>query len=87
LDQIVEQISEKLGEVSQVFLTGELAEGKNSLFIDLILVGVVDKTYMIRLIEKVERLIGKKIRIAVFTPQEFSKDKLDGVGTVMELYG
>jgi hypothetical protein len=42
---------------------------------------------MIKLIEKVEELIDKKIRIAVFAPQEFSKDKLDGVGTVMELYG
>ena len=34
-----------------------------------------------------EELIGKKIRIAVFDTQEFSRDKLDGVGTVMELYG
>jgi hypothetical protein len=42
---------------------------------------------MIKLIEKVERLIGKKIRIAVFAPKEFHRNKLDGVGTVMELYG
>jgi predicted nucleotidyltransferase len=87
LDQIVEQILEKLGDVTRVYLTGELAEGKNSHFVDLILVGEVDKAYMIKLIEKVERLIGKKIRIAVFANNEFTKDKLDGVGTVMELYG
>jgi hypothetical protein len=87
LDQIVEHILEKLGDVTQVFLTGELAEGKNSHFIDLILVGDVDKHYLVRLIEKVEGLIGKKIRIAVFATNEFTRDKLDGVGTVMELYG
>jgi hypothetical protein len=44
----------------------KLAGGKNSHFVDLILVGDVDKLYMIRMIEKVEELIGKKIRIAVF---------------------
>jgi hypothetical protein len=87
LDQIVDHILEKLGDVTQILLTGELDEVKNSHFVDLILVGEVGKVYMVRLIEKVEELIGKKIRMAVFDSQEFSRDKLDGVGTVMELYG
>ena len=34
----------------------KLAGGKNSHFVDLMLVGNVDKLYMIRLVEKVEEL-------------------------------
>lgn len=87
IDQIVEHILDKLGNVEKVFLTGELAEGKNSHFVDLIIVGAIDKVYMVRLIEKVEDLVNKKIRIATFLPEEFQKNHLKGVGTVMELYG
>ena len=36
LDQIVDQIIKKLGNLDQVYLTGELAEGKNSPFVDLL---------------------------------------------------
>ncbi len=87
IDQIMEHILNKLGDVSQVYLTGDLAEGKNSHYIDLILVGEVDQTYMFQLIEKVELLIKKKIRIALFGMDEFNKEHLDGVGTVLQLYG
>jgi DNA-binding HxlR family transcriptional regulator len=60
LDQIIDQIIKKLGNLDQVYLTGDLAEGKNSPFVDLVIVGNVDKIYMNQLIEKVEPLIKKK---------------------------
>jgi len=60
LDQIVNQIIKKLGNLDQVYLTGDLAEGKNSPFVDLIIIGNVDKGYMYQLIEKVEPLIQNK---------------------------
>ena len=87
IDQIMEYILNKLGEVSQVYLTGDLAEGKNSHYIDLILVGEVDRTYMFQLIEKVEQLIKKKVRIALFGMDEFKKEHLEGVGVVLKMYG
>ena len=87
IDQIMEHILNKLGDVSQVYLTGVLAEGKNSHYIDLILVGEVDRTYMFQLIEKVEQLIKKKIRIALFRMDEFKKEYLEGVGVVLKMYG
>ena len=62
LDQIVDQIIKKLGNLDQVYLTGDLAEGKNSPFVDLIIVGEVDKPYLYQLIEKAEPLVQKKIR-------------------------
>lgn len=59
LDQIIDQIIKKLGNLDKVYLTGELAEGKNSPFIDLVMVGNVDRHYLYQLIEKVEPLIKK----------------------------
>jgi hypothetical protein len=51
------------------------------------LVGEVDRTYLYQLIEKVETLIEKKIRLALFRSVEFKPEHLEGVGTVLQLYG
>jgi hypothetical protein len=68
-----------------VYLTGDLALGRNSPFIDLILVGNVDRAYLFRLTERVENLIDKKIRIGLYQPEEFSEKKLEDVGVYMNL--
>ena len=86
LDQIVDQIVKKLGNLDQVFLTGDLAEGKNSPFVDLVIVGNVDKAYMYQLIEKVEPLIQKKIRVASFSNEEFKNNILTEIGATMLLF-
>jgi hypothetical protein len=85
LDQIIEKVLDKLGNVDKVYLTGDLALGKNSSFVDLVLVGDFDKTYLYNLIEKVEVLIDKKIRVALYLPKEFSEEKLKDVGIFMKL--
>lgn len=85
LDQIIEQVVAKLGEVDKVYLTGDLAQGKNSRFIDLVIVGDIDKTYLHKLIDKAEPLIGKKIRVALFTIPEFSEEHLQDLGVVIDL--
>ena len=85
LDQIVDQIIKKLGNLDQVYLTGDLAEGKNSPFVDLVIVGNVDKAYMYQLIEKVEPLISKKIRVGLFKPSEFSEDLLATLENKLQL--
>ena len=87
LDQIVDQIIKKLGNLDQVYLTGDLAEGKNSPFVDLIIVGEVDKPYLYQLIEKAEALIDKKIRVALYLPLEFTEKMLKDVGVFMKLMG
>ena len=87
LDQIVDQIIKKLGNLDQVYLTGDLAEGKNSPFVDLVIVGNVDKNYMYQLIEKVEPLISKKIRVGLFKPTDFSEDMLIGIEHKLALIG
>ena len=87
LDQIVDQIIKKLGNLDQVYLTGDLAEGKNSPFVDLVIVGNVDKAYMYQLIEKVEPLISKKIRVGLFKPTDFSEDMMVGIEHKLALIG
>lgn len=85
LDQIVEQIIQKLGNLDKVYLTGDLAKGQNSTFVDLVIVGDIDKPYLYQLIEKVEPLIGKKIRVGLFTPTEFNEDHLQDLGVMISL--
>ena len=87
LNQIVDQIIKKLGNLDQVYLTGDLAEGKNSPFVDLVIVGEVDKPYLYSLIEKAEPLVQKKIRVAVYTIKEFNANILESVGIFMKLVG
>lgn len=85
LDQIVDQIIKKLGNLNQVYLTGDLAEGRNSPFVDLVIVGEVDKTYLYQLIEKAEPLIQKKIRVGVFGRDEFQEGLMVGGGKWMKM--
>jgi hypothetical protein len=85
LDQIIENVLDKLGNVDKVYLTGDLALGKNSPFVDLVLVGDIDKAYLYNLIEKAEVLIDKKIRVGLYLPQEFTEHKLKDVGAFMKM--
>jgi hypothetical protein len=85
LDQILEQVIAKLGKLDKVYLTGDLAQGKNSSFVDLVLVGDINKPYLHKLIDKVEPLIGKKIRVGLFALNEFSEAHLKDLGVVINL--
>lgn len=85
LDQIAEQVISKLGNVDKVYLTGDLAQGKNSTFVDLVIVGDVDKAYLYKLIEKAELLINKKIRMGLFSASEFNEQHLKDLGVVINL--
>ncbi len=71
LDQLVETIIERLGDVEQVFLVGEFAKGNDSPIIDLIFVGKLDKAYLLSVVERVEALIKRKIRYLIYERQEF----------------
>ena len=86
LDQIVDQIVKKLGNLDQAYLTGDLAEGRNSPFVDLVLVGEIDKSYIYQLIEKAEPLIQKKIRVGIYNNSEFTEAITNKIGIKMKLY-
>ncbi len=66
LDRIVEYVVSRLGNVEKVYLAGSFARGLDSPIIDLIIVGQVDKLYLVELVEKAEALINRKIRYLLF---------------------
>jgi hypothetical protein len=70
LDQIIERVINRLGNVEEVYLAGSFARGLDSQIIDLILVGDVDKNYLMELVEKAEKVVKRKIRYLLFSPSE-----------------
>lgn len=72
IDQILEKVVGQIGMVERVYLTGSLAHGINSPFIDLILVGgPVNTESLARLVSKASGLIHRHIRYAVMSPEEY----------------
>lgn len=76
-DTIIDKIIMRLGDVEKVYVTGDFANGLNSQIIDLLFVGDVDKSYLIQLIDKVEKLIDRKIRYVQYSTQEFEQLSLN----------
>lgn len=70
LSSVVEEVVEKLGDLKSVYLTGDLARGKQSEIISLVFVGNPDKVYLTHLVDKVEGLISKKIQYLNYTEEE-----------------
>jgi len=69
-DTIINNVIEKLGDVKQVYISGDFALGKDSQIIDLILVGDINQQYLIQLVQKAEKLITRKIRFIIFNNYE-----------------
>lgn len=75
VDQIIETIVHRLGDLEQVYLCGDYARGLDSGVIDLILIGDINKDYLMNLVEKAENLIKRKIKFLVYSQEEFEKLK------------
>lgn len=78
IDQLVDQVIHKLGNVELALIAGDYAQGIDSGIIDLVMVGDIDKAYLQRLVEKSEELIERKIRTLILNQEEFDslKEKL-----------
>jgi len=70
LDQVLENVLTRLGHLDKAYLDGSFAKGRDSGVIDLILVGQLDKSYLIQLVEKAEKLIKRKIRYLIYDNEE-----------------
>ena len=72
IDQVIENVVHKLGDLEKVFLTGEFAKGCDNGIIDFIFVGEkLDTAYLLSLIEKAEKLVQRKLRYLVMGKEEF----------------
>ena len=75
LDEIIKRVFKNLGELELVYLTGDLAQGRDAVIVDLVLVGDINQDYLQQLVGKTESYISRKIRYVVFTSGEFKTQK------------
>lgn len=71
LDQVIESILTRLGDLEKAYIIDDYAEGKDTGIIDLVLVGNIDQYHLNDLTRKTERYIKRKIRSLVLTREEF----------------
>lgn len=73
IDKIIGQITSNIGDLKEAYITGDLAKGKDSNIIDLLLIGnSIDKTIVSSLVEKAEERIQRKIRYLILNEDEKS---------------
>ena len=73
IDQIIDGIVNRLGDLEMAYLMDDYAEGKDSGIIDLLLVGNIDQYHLNDLSRKTERYIKRKIRSLVLSRQEYKR--------------
>lgn len=73
LDQVLDGIVARLGNLEKAYLIDDYAEGKDTGIIDLLLVGEINHYHLNDLSNKTERYIKRKIRTLVLTREEFVK--------------
>ena len=73
LDQIIDSIIGRLGNLEKAYLIDDYAEGKDTGIVDLLLVGNIDQHHLSDLSRKTERYIERKIRSLVMSAKEFEE--------------
>ncbi len=71
IDQVIDSIVTRLGDLERAYLIDDYAEGKDTGIIDLLLVGDIDEYHLNDLSRKTERYIKRKIRSLVLGKDEF----------------
>ena len=76
-DQLIEKVMEQIGSVDKAYITGDLALGRDTKRIDLLLYGKnIDRKYLDQLAKKTASLIKREIHYKILTdydPEEFKK--------------
>lgn len=73
IDQVIDGIVSRLGNIDQAYLIDDYADGKDTGIIDLLLVGNINTYHLNDLSKKTERYIKRKIRSLVLTNGEFTR--------------
>jgi len=71
IDQVIDGIVNRLGDLQYAYLIDDYAEGKDSGIIDLLLVGNIDQNQLNDLSRKTERYIKRKIRFLCLSREEY----------------
>jgi hypothetical protein len=74
IDRIINDVILKLGKLERAWLVGDMAAGKNSEIIEIVLVGEeIDEGYLTALVKKAEKLINKTINVREVLKEEEGK--------------
>lgn len=71
LDQVIDGIVNRLGDLEEAYLLDDYADGKDTGIIDLLLVGNIDQYHLNDLSRKTEQYIKRKIRSLVLSGEEY----------------
>ena len=77
IDEIIENVVKKLGDLKAAYIIGDYAKGKDTGTIELLLVGDIDTEYLDRLVMKAKSLIQRKIIASRVGIQEFEENKVN----------
>jgi DNA-binding transcriptional ArsR family regulator len=77
VDDVIHKMLNRLGKLQMAFITGDYAEGRDSGIIDLVVVGDIDQAYFKQCVDKVEKLISRRVRTLVLSEIEFEQNKLN----------
>lgn len=71
ISQVIEEVVERVGDISQVWVRGDFAVGKDSGLINLVIAGKdIDTGYFEYLIQKAEELIKRRISYIIISPEK-----------------
>ncbi len=75
IDEIIENVVKKLGDLKAAYIIGDYAQGKDTGIIELLLVGAIDSEYLQRLVLKAQGLIQRNIKANHVDIQFFEENK------------
>jgi hypothetical protein len=71
MDQAIDYVLDRTGDVHQVALLGDYANGIDSGTIEILIMGEdIDSAYLLQLSGKTEKLLGKDIKIYLEKPKQ-----------------
>lgn len=71
IDRVIDKVVHRIGDLGEVYLTGDFARGKDSPVIELILVGHgIDREYLANKVQQAEELVGRKVSYVILSPDE-----------------
>ncbi len=66
IDRVIEKVIHRMGNLENIYLTGDFARGTDSPVIELIFVGAdIDREYLSRKVSQAEELCGRKVSYVI----------------------
>lgn len=71
IDQLVDSVINKIGNLQRAYITGDLARGLDNREIEFVLVGdKIDRDYLMHLVSKTEKIIRREVNCFILSEDE-----------------